>query len=113
MDPENRGHLAQAIGPDALTAAEAFAADLPPALVAPFEHLVWTIDQGTADQCRVAERLVETLLRQHLVSGAWFDVLLAHCTGAGWDCCEAPATPQQRLKPEYLPVVAAGGSDGR
>lgn len=100
MDPETRGHLLQAIGPKALTEAEAFAQQLPPALVVPFETLLWTLDQGTADQCRTAERLVETLLRQHLVSGAWFDVLLAHCTGGGWDCCADAGTPRQRLRAE-------------
>jgi hypothetical protein len=106
MDSATRGHFLQLLGTDALAAAEAFAADLPPALVAPFEALLWTLDQGTADQCHTEQRRVDTLIRAHLTTGAWYGLLLDHCGARGWTCCEHVDQPEQRLLPE-------GGSYGR
>ena len=90
-------HIEQAIGSPARAAVDAFAAELPPALVEPFQRLVWTIDQGTADHCRAEQARVDTLVRAHLASGAWYALLLNHCGGDAPECCEHPEQPEQRL----------------
>lgn len=109
MDPADRhplAHVEQAIGPRARADVDAFAAQLPPALLAPFQQLVWTIDQGTADQCRAEQRRVDALVRAHLATGAWYDLLLDHCGGNGRTCCEHVGQPEQRF-------LAEGGPDAR
>src|SRR5438874_240501 len=99
MDPETRGHLAQLIGPEAIAAADAFRADLPPALVAPFEALLWTVDEGATAHGRAEQARVHALVRAHLTSGAWWDLLLDHCGGLGRTCCEQVDQPDQRMLP--------------
>jgi hypothetical protein len=99
MDTETRGHFLQLVGADALAAA-----DLPPTLVAPFEALLWTIDQGTADQSRAEQRRVDALVRAHLASGDWLGLLLDHCGGWGWPCCTDVGEPEQRLRGEGEPA---------
>ena len=104
MNTENRVTLVQAIGANALAAVEAFERDLPPGLGARFAQLVWAIDQGTADQCHVEQERILALMRAHLVSGQWLDVLRAHCEGADEGCCDEPGTPRQRLREEGPPA---------
>jgi hypothetical protein len=99
MNTKARANLVQLIGAKALAAVEEFERDLPPGLAARFEHLVWTIDQGTADQCHVEEERVRALMRDHLAGGVWLELLRCHCEGSGdLGCCEHPGTPEQRLR---------------
>src|SRR4051812_39937904 len=100
MDTETRNHFAQLASPAALAAADALAAELPPALVAPFEALLWTVDEGAAAHGRAEQARVDTLVRAHLATGAWYDLLLDHCGGWGRTCCEQEGQPEQRLRGE-------------
>jgi hypothetical protein len=99
MNTKARANLVQVIGAKALAAVEEFERALPPGLAARFEHLVWTIDQGTADQCHAEENRVLAMVRAHLASGIWLDVLWFHCEGSGAPRrCEHYGTPEQRLR---------------
>jgi hypothetical protein len=111
MDPYTRQTI-QGYGPAAVALIEALDVDQGGPLRGDhFEQLVAlcaAVDDHAADRTFTAQRHLEQLLRAHFTSGAWWDVLLAHCTGAGWGCCEEAATPRQRLKAEYLPAAPEG-----
>src|SRR4051812_45173043 len=94
MDANTRQTI-QGFGPDAAARLEALERDVPPATFEQLLSLCVEVDDHAADRGFAQQRQTEHLLRQHLASGAWWEVLWAHCEGAGWGCCEHPATPQQ------------------
>jgi hypothetical protein len=73
-----------------------------------------TLRAAPAPFCSVAcadaaHRRVMALVRAHLATGAWLDVLLNHCGGDGADCCEHVGLLEQRFLPDQVPTATGGG----